>query len=82
MERVYAAEAQSFPTMESGNSMDAKCPVCFGIGWVCENHPDRAWDDELGCTCGAGEPCKCNLVGEPGVDEPDISQVVMERKLS
>jgi len=28
--------------------MDKNCPVCFGIGWVCENHPDRAWHDELG----------------------------------
>lgn len=29
------------------------------------------WDDELGCTCGAGMPCRCIAVGEPGVDEPD-----------
>jgi hypothetical protein len=36
---------------------------------------DRAWD-ELGCTCGAGEPCKCNETG--GVDEPDVGQVIIE----
>ena len=58
--------------------MDKNCRICFGIGWVCENHPNRAGDDELGCTCGAGEPCKCNMEGEPGVDELDISQVVIE----
>jgi hypothetical protein len=61
---------------DEDKAMDANCPICLGIGWVCENHPDRAWDDELGCTCGAGEPCRCNAVGEPGVDEPDISQVI------
>jgi hypothetical protein len=51
------------------------CPICLGIGWVCENHPDRPWDDEIGCTCGAGLPCECNT-GE----EPDISQVIEEKK--
>jgi hypothetical protein len=28
-----------------------KCPNCHGIGWVCENHPDKPWDDEIGRTC-------------------------------
>jgi hypothetical protein len=50
------------------NTMDKMCPICFGIGWVCENHPDRAWDKKLGCDCGAGMPCKCN-----DSEEPDIS---------
>jgi hypothetical protein len=45
--------------------------MCCGIGWVCENHPDRAWDQELGCVCGAGMPCKCNEV-----EQPDISQII------
>jgi hypothetical protein len=58
--------------------MNPKCPICFGIGWVCENHPDRAWDDELGCTCGAGQPCSCNQTD--GIDEPDISQVIVESR--
>jgi hypothetical protein len=31
----------------------------LGIGWVCENHPQRAWAKELGCQCGAGMPCEC-----------------------
>ena len=49
---------------------NANCLICHGIGWVCENHPEKAWDKEIGCDCGAGMPCKCNS-GE----EPDISQV-------
>jgi hypothetical protein len=52
--------------------MDENCPICFGIGWVCENHPDRVWDD-FGCMCGAGMPCECN-----SIEEPDIRQVVIE----
>ena len=24
-----------------------KCPICFGIGWVCENHPDKPWTVSL-----------------------------------
>src|ERR1700694_1689193 len=54
-------------------TMDKKCPICFGIGWVCENHPDRAWDREQGCECGAGIPRKCN-----DADEPDTSGVLTE----
>jgi hypothetical protein len=49
------------------------CTICHGIGWVCENHPEKAWDKEIGCDCGAGVPCKCNS-GE----EPDISHVIEE----
>lgn len=52
------------------------CPICFGIGWVCENHPNRAWSDELGCQCGAGMPCECNR-GDP----PDTSEVMDETVL-
>jgi hypothetical protein len=50
------------------------CPTCRGTGWVCENHPDKPWDDEMGCTCGAGLPCECNT-GE----EPDIRQVIEKK---
>lgn len=59
--------------------MDKKCPICFGIGWVCENHPDKPWNKEIGCECGAGVPCNCNGGGKPGVDEPDTSQVMNEQ---
>ena len=50
------------------------CYKCLGVGWVCENHPNLAWDDELGCTCGAGMPCECNRAD----DVPDTSQVIEE----
>jgi hypothetical protein len=58
--------------------MNQKCPICFGIGWVCENHPDKPRDKELGCECVAGMTCECNSAGEPSVDEPDTSQVIVE----
>ena len=36
---------------------DPDCPACHGDGTVCEEHPDIAWGDGLGC-CGApGMPC-------------------------
>ena len=54
------------------------CPTCFGTGWVCENHPSLPWDDDLGCTCGAGVPCECNKAGEFGVDEPRITHIMEE----
>jgi hypothetical protein len=51
--------------------MNKNCPICFGIGWVCENHPDVAWDEQLGCQCGAGMPCACDRM-----DEPDTSHLI------
>jgi hypothetical protein len=37
------------------------CKICKDLGWVCENHPDKTWDElNGGCECGAGMPCKCN----------------------
>ena len=53
------------------------CPICFGIGWVCENHPKHAWSEELGCQCGAGMLCECNRTD--GLDEPDVSKVLSTR---
>jgi hypothetical protein len=41
---------------------------------VCENHPKRAWSEELGCQCGAGMLCK--YVSADGLEEPNISQVL------
>ena len=35
------------------------CNVCFGIGRVCEIHPQRAWAKKRGCQCGAGMPFEC-----------------------
>jgi ATP dependent DNA ligase C terminal region len=54
--------------------------VLSGIGWVCENHPNRAWDEKRGCVCGAGVPCQCNQAGESGIDEPDVSEVLIEEE--
>ena len=60
---------------------DKNCPICFGMGWICENHPDKAWDEKLGCMCSAGMPCECNSVDQAGLDEPDTSQVIEERDI-
>ena len=27
--------------------IDPDCKVCLGIGWVCENHPNRAWSQPV-----------------------------------
>jgi hypothetical protein len=40
--------------------MNKHCPICFGIGWVCENHPDRAWDKELGFV--AAQECRSSAI--------------------
>jgi hypothetical protein len=52
---------------------EKNCPICFGIGWVCRNHPDKAWHDELGCMCSAGRLCQCNQI-----ESRDISEVIIE----
>src|ERR1017187_9558975 len=57
--------------------MDKMCPICFGIGWVCEFHPNRAWHEELGCMCGAGMPCECNRVDQ----EEDVQLLVSVRRV-
>jgi hypothetical protein len=49
-----------------------KCPICFGVGWVCESHPLRAWSKRLGCTCSEGKPCECN-----NTDDPDMRAVMI-----
>jgi hypothetical protein len=40
--------------------MKDNCLTCFGIGWVCERHPDRPYGHEAGCACGYAAPCECN----------------------
>jgi hypothetical protein len=52
--------------------MNKNCPICRGIGWVCENHPKKPYDEELGCICGEGIPCSCN-----DSTPPDTSQVIV-----
>jgi len=54
--------------------INPECPICFGLGWVCENHPDRAWDRDVGCECGAGMPCECQRAN--GLEQPDTTQII------
>jgi len=65
------AEPRFYPT--SQQRWLKTVPFVSASGWVCENHADRAWSDELGCMCGAGMPYKCNRT-----NEPDTSQVIEE----
>src|SRR6266404_5670657 len=30
-----------------------KCTLCEDCGWVCESRPDRPWEGEHACSCGA-----------------------------
>lgn len=57
--------------------INPECPICFGLGWVCENHPDRAWDRDIGCECGAGMPCECQQAN--GLEQPDASKILSEQ---
>jgi hypothetical protein len=54
--------------------IDPNCPICLGLGWVCENHPNRAWDNKEGCQCGAGMPCECQRTSS--LEQPDVSQIL------
>ena len=41
------------------------CEICKGELWVCENHPDVAWNHgDPPCCGGAGMPCECNPQGK------------------
>ncbi len=40
------------------------CPHCQDTGWVCEAHPDKAFEGltDSACDCGgAGMVCRCTL---------------------
>lgn len=52
--------------------MTDNCPVCRGIGWVCERHPKRPYGGEAGCACGYAAPCECN-----DSDPPDTRHVTV-----
>jgi hypothetical protein len=56
--------------------MKPDCSIYQGIGWVCENHPGKPWDEEKGC--GAGMPCICQGP-QDGIDEPDFGHVRFTR---
>ena len=58
------------------------CPIGFGIGWVCENHPDRAWHEELGCMCGAGMREPPNSYDDKADNPPWIKALAEVRRLA
>jgi hypothetical protein len=37
---------------------DRNCKMCFATGWVGENRPERAWDEEL-VAMQSWMPCEC-----------------------
>ena len=53
------------------------CKIGFCLGWVCENHPNRVWDEEKGCQCGAGMPCECQRAN--GLEQPDTSKIISDK---
>jgi hypothetical protein len=48
--------------------------ICYGGGWICENHPDKSWPGE--CECRIGKPCVCSTNEDDiGTDyRPDTSK--------
>jgi hypothetical protein len=61
--------------------INPNCPICGGLGWVCENHPHLPWTKApRGCQCGAGMRCACNSSDDidVGVERPDVSGVLEE----
>jgi hypothetical protein len=52
----------------SDSKQKYNCPICEDYLWVCENHPDKKWDETSGgCECGAGMPCACNDKNNPAM---------------
>lgn len=40
-----------------------ECEKCNGLGWVCESHPDKEWENCITGCGGAGMSCTCNPNG-------------------
>src|SRR5687767_7684065 len=54
--------------------VQASCPRCADIRWICEAHPDRPWPHN-GCA-GPGEPCpRCNRGARPDMG-PEWTSVI------
>jgi hypothetical protein len=49
--------------------MNKNCPICFGIGWVCDNHPDHARRIRLHV-----RNSRANQA-----DEPDVSEFIIRK---
>jgi len=65
--------------LKEDSVIDPHCAVCFGMGWVCENHPERAWNEKTGCHCGAGMPCECQHAN--GLEQPDVSKLLQREDM-
>ena len=69
----------NFPAIQSCRRLLGRNKLTPLVGWPSERAKvslDRAWDEELGCVCGAGDPCICNQTD--GIDEPDVSQLITD----
>jgi hypothetical protein len=40
--------------------INRECPICFGLGWVCENHAKLVWDERA---VSAGPGCLARVKG-------------------
>jgi len=45
------------------HSPDPDCPVCKGVGLVCENHRGLSWPED--CECGDAVPCPACSIAQP-----------------
>jgi hypothetical protein len=57
------AERELQEALESARQRDTRRQQIKLFTWI----STVCWDEELGCQCGAGMPCKCN-----DGDEPDL----------
>jgi hypothetical protein len=60
--------------------INPNCPICHGLGWVCENHPHLAWTNEpSGWECGPGMKCECQRSADinAGIEKPELSAVLV-----
>lgn len=58
--RLVAEGAHALPYMDV-DTEHVICPMCGGLGWLCELYVDRPWENE---SCGCGGRCECNPGGE------------------
>jgi hypothetical protein len=80
-DKLSDVKADAKRHMELSKALDEnedRCPNCNGEMWVCEHHRNVAWQGgnatcckEAGekFDCGAGAPCKCNMMGHHNFKE-------------
>jgi hypothetical protein len=59
-----------------------KCTLCEDSAWVCERHPERPWDGESACGCGApGAPCPiCNAADDEAPRMPSRFRIQFDKE--